>query len=96
MAPRRRKARPRLTPRCARQSFLRDCVARRARRFVPCDGREEIVPLQRVEAAVDQRRDSRGPWHVAEQGDLAEVVALIGSRPQTLRTSISSSPSPTM
>ena len=49
---------------------------------------KEIVPLQHIQVTVHERCDRRGSRHVAKESDLAEVVACICSRPQTLRSDL--------
>ena len=58
--------------------------------------RQEVVALQRVQVGVDRCLDGRRPRHVAQQRDLAEVVALSCAVVWRPPASMSSSPSRTM
>jgi hypothetical protein len=38
------------------------------------DGCDELLAVECVELGVGLRRDSRGAWHLAQEGDLTEIV----------------------
>ena len=53
----------------------RPCAAACDERTWPGDGAQEVLPRERVQQAVGDRDDRRRPRHVAQQRDLAEVLA---------------------
>ena len=67
----------------ARESLLRDLLPGRPYVRVAGDGGQEVGSLERTQARVDDGSDCRRSGDVAEQRDLAEMVACAGADAQS-------------